>query len=255
MPSSLFDLPAELRTAIYAFLLVEDAPISIDTFHQAYFSFRRPCRNTFRKKNLHKGLTWELVPGKWTNQPPTGVTTLLTLNNQVHTEASPVLYGANTFNFDCTQHLWLFTQTIRNNVKYIRHVQVGEFVCAHVKTPSCFELLDRAIHLQHITLPHNKFCDLVTEVPNTHMQMLGYATPLLKRLAKARRKAKGSVAGLVDLLKVTRGQCGYCRMGGGKEREECTAWRHCGFMCESIEGHHLEVEDRVKREVAKVLRV
>ncbi|KAK3620084.1 hypothetical protein LTR56_023622 [Elasticomyces elasticus] len=128
------DLPPEIRNAICYLSLQHDEPLVIRVNHM-----RDPPRVTFSTTTTTEWKRTCLIAS------------LLRLSRQVQSEAAPILYGANTFDFtkcpgNSEQCLIDFLIRIGSCRKHIRQIHFGRFHYA-ITLRSALHLLKQATHL------------------------------------------------------------------------------------------------------------
>ena len=182
------DLPPEIRNNIYGLALHVEKAIPLD-WTVGTISIVQLCPKV-------------LTGSKYADKQTTCLNVnLLRTNRQVNAEATPVLYGANTFAFGLS-HLvgseqvpLTFLQTIGDSRKCIRHVDLDNIGNA-VKMRSALHLLKQAAQLDSFACSHDILNDLCSMTSKFNALL-----PWLKTLQKAADAAKGR-QGPLEVLKL-----------------------------------------------------
>ncbi|KAK1818888.1 hypothetical protein LTR12_006695 [Friedmanniomyces endolithicus] len=149
-------LPPEIRTMVYELLLEVGTPTIDVTSHKPTSLPRRPCRTTFRDKELHAPWEWDATTGKWIDQPPSSATSLFRINKLIRRESASIWYSTHTFNFYTSKDMRLFLETVRTMRQYLRSLRLRYVHRDDGRTRrAIFRLLENAGDLRTIYLPHD----------------------------------------------------------------------------------------------------
>ncbi|KAK5686083.1 hypothetical protein LTS10_002197 [Elasticomyces elasticus] len=167
------DLPAEIRNMIYGLALQCVSPLLIDVSYTQQLP-----RITFSTSPvLRRGSSL--------------AASLLSVSHQLHTEAAPILYGANTFDFSYMRSqfhpersLVDFVKSIGSYKQHVRRINFPSFTNAAILR-SALHLLKQAAHLESFRcVPEAVY------KPAKHSSYSNALLPFLKTLQKAHRGNK-----------------------------------------------------------------
>ncbi|SMR62997.1 unnamed protein product [Zymoseptoria tritici ST99CH_3D1] len=119
------DLPTELRDRIYRLILVHADPVSL-TGHTVDGKLQaRSGRNLPPSmRPSHTLRVWDVRRRTWSSGEASSFS-ILSVNKQIHNEATPVMYGAHTFRQNSSTALALFVGGIGSSAKYLTAVDFG----------------------------------------------------------------------------------------------------------------------------------
>lgn len=210
----IMDLPAEIRTMIYAELFEESKDIAIHS-HKPYNQPCRPVRGSF-VSGPHAdraGLTWNQTTAKWEGQPPSAYAILRT-SKKIFEEAAPVAYGHNTFSFPLLSDVNLFLANIGEMRSHLRHIGLGRngWQVSYVRTVS--NKLKDAKGLRTLRLHRTSF----RSAPMPRYPAYGIRIerlvegllPLLRTLRKEQEKKQTSQS-ILNFIRLDKEDCPRCR--------------------------------------------
>jgi hypothetical protein len=149
------DLPAEIREHVYRLVLVHHKPLLISTFK--YHGVRtRVVLAKHPTGTCRQGQVRDKTTGKWMDGPSDWFS-LLRANKQIHQEATPIAYGANTFEQHSSTALSWFTPKIGLSVKHLTMIDFG----AHSTWPvikAAFASLKTATGLRKLVFNCQMIC-------------------------------------------------------------------------------------------------
>lgn len=198
------DLPSELRMRVYSYLLIEDGTIGIATLLNSSLSKGRPA--------IYK-------IGKDREKPPSMTVALLRSCRKICIEATPVLYGDNSFYVDCSLP-WshAFLHHIGPSVRYLRHfsMRTGRDQKSRRRT---FDILTKATMLSHLNIA---LCLWVGQW--TSEKIVKEIGPLIRSLHKSQKKDTDRKSRKVLDILTIRSESKYCprcrKMGDARKYED-----------------------------------
>jgi hypothetical protein len=149
------DLPTETREQVYRLVLVQTKPILISTFKN--YDTKVVSGQHFTRASHHQGQVWNKETGKWVGGPPSSLS-LLRANKQIHQEATPIAYGANTFEQHRSTALKWFTPRIGNSVEHLTFIDFGAWSTWPVMKMA-FASLRTATGLRKLVFNFQMICD------------------------------------------------------------------------------------------------
>ncbi|KAF7194399.1 hypothetical protein HII31_04204 [Pseudocercospora fuligena] len=230
------DLPPEIRNLIYDELLLEHSPVKIVTY-KAKGRARRAVRSTLH--HGHPGLTWNSKLGTWKGQA-SSAHVILQVNKQILAEAGPIAYGSNVFQLDDYRGLRDFLEGIGSMRAHLKQIRLLSPIYYTTVATTALHKLKDAKGLVSLEYPR----DLLSDNPQSYkgvtpQGLFNDCKQLLKALYSYRKKHKGSVDDLVNIIKITPGVHPICKK----------AWRGEACKCGSVMR-----EDRCKNVIADLER-
>ncbi|KJX96400.1 hypothetical protein TI39_contig632g00004 [Zymoseptoria brevis] len=122
--SRLFDLPPELRERIYRVILVRSRPVILSTSRTQKCRIRVVSGMNFRSEDHHTYQKWDKEKGKWNFYSASWID-LIRVNKQIHREAAPIAYGANTFTQNGSIALTHFVPLIGSAIHHLATIDFG----------------------------------------------------------------------------------------------------------------------------------
>lgn len=255
------DLPAELRTLIYSFVVEAEGTIKVSTAKEPT-QMRRPVRSASTRLRTQRHYLWNRTRRTQIDGNQ-GVTTLLSLSKQIFKEAAPVLYSDNQFSFEDSRDLNVWLDTIGSMRSFVRHIHLGEGGWHTNIARSVITKLKDATDLRSFSIYHANMCATNNErwiTWRTSIELFGcHFSGVLRRLKENGRSA----ADLLDVVKVKWTRCRKCNLLAPEFPEAydyCEGssaihyWRPpCQTKCKGAAEHCLEVEARLRKVLAREL--
>ncbi|KAK0261379.1 hypothetical protein B0A54_03549 [Friedmanniomyces endolithicus] len=248
-------LPPEIRTMVYELLLEVGTPTIDVTSHKPTSLPRRPCRTTFRDKELHAPWEWDALTGKWIDQPPSSATSLFRINKLIRRESASIWYSTHTFNFYTSKDMRLFLETVRTMRQYLRSLRLRYVHRDDGRTRrAIFRLLENAGDLRTIYLPHDLVCR--SNEPQLGVaELLSDSRGLLWTLRAAQRAGVQGIDPLnlfeVDQVPL---MCDACARTPAQPGFCWTSRRdRCAVSCSGFRAHCTALTAQIRSEVARIL--
>ena len=178
-----FDLPPEIRNAIYELVLCHDEPLRI------------------LSSMLNRAETDDILVAMNDGQTPrVPSASLLSANRQINSEATPVMYGANTF-FMGPLETPTFISNINSSTKHLRHITLQ----ATYKPEYLSAALESLVHcenLETITLETTGISGI--DVTSGKIETLAYL--LLPWATKLNQAREGTAKpGALEVMRIREG--------------------------------------------------
>ncbi|KAL8846194.1 MAG: hypothetical protein Q9221_008705, partial [Calogaya cf. arnoldii] len=155
-------LPAEVKNMIYAYALTLEYEIPLVSKTRGYrhtIALGDPDSfQAFNRRGYYSG------DGYWSRRSdtkfpvtkPSFAPTILILNRETHTQAQPILYGANTFTFEDPKTLLAFCANIGpQNCAHLQEISLEDWGDTVVRRAMChpaFAMLSSAVSLKCLSL-------------------------------------------------------------------------------------------------------
>lgn len=231
-------LPAEIRVSIYRYLIQEDSPIAVTAFKLPDIP-RRATRQGFGDRKAHSkfGLFLDSSSGKYLNQDPSDFG-IARVSKLLASEALPIMYGDNIFEFASMGELDVFLGQIGDMTKYIKHISIrGDQSYTNGKGRGVFDKLLPATNLTSVTINHRAISGTSGRGRSGHVSMqklVEDARPLLRTLHKAmaaRNVTDAHSTTVLDVFHVVKGEmCTSC-----KNTQTDPSGFHWHFNCSACE--------------------
>ncbi|KAK3722034.1 hypothetical protein LTR37_002850 [Vermiconidia calcicola] len=258
-PFRILDLPPEIRTMIYAFLLGDKKTITMTSVKPVYDS-RRAVQQGYDDHKRHPGLDWDRKTAKWIGQKPSPAA-LLRVSQQFLHQTAPVLYGNNSFYAFDFSSLLLFLESIGSMRQYLRHLLVGNQGYMVSKVRPVLNKLKDAADLRSFSLDHTNVCGesyrsyTGTVSPDRFVRD---ATPMLKAINKSQKDSDSGFT-VLDIVTLSSKLCPLCDPHGQSyqaDADKCfddNRWSGCQVKCKDLAEHCQEVEAKLRKLVAKTV--
>lgn len=225
MPTSLEDLPLEIRQRIYSLVLVESKEMNIQVYDaQGQEIHLGVARLGHRRNPKHRGQRWS--GNKWVSVVSSD-TGLLKASKQIHAEAVPMFYGKNVFAFRSTNALDRFLNQIGDMKAHLRYLELPHFAfftrrshaSAHYAVHRSLKTLVAATNLRSLTISHYYFCpsrrtynrpEMALDYDRCVQQFVKHCKPLLNSL-KTSYEAQNLLANVLDFVTVDGPKHGHCQ--------------------------------------------
>lgn len=148
--TSFMDLPIELRTEVYGYLLTESHAIILDLKRSWW-----PARS--ERLTLVAKVSHPCSIGKHL--------ALLRINRQVHEEATPVLYGGNCFSFETRAAFAKFLEVLGKRARHLRIVELLRMNWDSSRNGEILSKLRIATKLDKLMINHSEICPSVNQHP------------------------------------------------------------------------------------------
>ncbi|KAL8657419.1 MAG: hypothetical protein Q9226_001933 [Calogaya cf. arnoldii] len=155
-------LPAEVKNIIYAYALISSYEVPLVSKTKGYrHTIALGNTDTFQAFNRREYRDEE---GDWVRRSgkklpvkkPSFAPTIIALNREIHTQAQPILYGANAFTFEDPKALLAFCANIGpHNCAHLEEVSLKDWGDTVVRRAIChpaFAMLANAVNLKSLSL-------------------------------------------------------------------------------------------------------
>lgn len=247
------DLPAEIRTIIYNFLVETDESIRISSF-TGKDKIKRAVQASFHLDDAshREGIEYDAAAETYLGQPPSPVM-VAQVNRQISDEVLPLVYGSNTFSFTTLGDLKVFLEDIGSNRRHLRHIGLpnNQPSLPSSAKPALSRLIG-AYGLRTLSIHHGYICG--KEVKDKLEDFVEDITPFMRNFHKV-KSAGGRDSGALDLIQVL-STTGCETMCVKSSRCRCASYC-CQKGCKggAIDRHIKDVSMRVRKMLAEKLGI
>ncbi|KAK5121642.1 hypothetical protein LTR85_004814 [Meristemomyces frigidus] len=215
------DLPPELRQMVYDLLLTEHEGVEVSAYRIDTMP-RKLCRASFRARYRSEKVKWVNFIDSTVGDPPSSLSSLLTLNKQVQQEAGTSFYGNNSFKFTSLTDMKFFLESVGDMRRSLRYMSLDTDGYTLSKARATFDLLKEAAGLR------------------TFARFVNDCTKLLKTLHQALEAGDGT-AKVTDIIKIHGDvdwpKCRACKDFTSANSLQCARARVCQVRCNELQAH------------------